>query len=423
MSPTDVEPGVHRTHRWRWIEPATILAGALGLVARRPALLLVSALGLALVAYARVVPAPPLALAVTRTTEDADATPGERVRVQLSVTNVGDGTIPDLRLVDGVPEGLQVVDGEPGLGATVRPGATASTTYALEARAGTHRFGPALAVARDVAGVVERRDRIAVEDAGHLEARPVEPLDTVPPLRSQAARYAGQRSGDASGEGLAFHGVREYRRGDPPSRIDWDRLARVGDLATVEFREERSVSVAVAVDARPVAARASSPAQPTAAERGLTAATRLVDRLARAGHSVGVARLGDGRRWLAPGRDREHRRRARELLSERPPLDGTGDAPRPDWLRERLRGRSELFLVTPALDDAIVDFARAVHATGTPTTVLSPDPTDEATTGRTLARLERNHRLRSLRADGIRVLDWEAGTPLERAARRLEVVP
>lgn len=448
-----IEPGVERTGRWRGIGAATLLAAALGLVGRQPALLLVGAAGVALLAYARVVAPPPLALSIRRTAERYDAggadaevehsddaaaegadaagvdggeaiDPGDRIAVTVEVENAGDRTIPDLRLVDGVPAALSVVEGSPRVGTTLRSGETASCSYVVEARAGRHEFEPVAAIARDVAGVVERRDRIAVDEEA-LEADPSEELRSPPPARSRAARFVGTSPADATGEGLAFESVRAYRHGDPPGRIDWRRLARTGELATVTYRKDRGRSVVLVVDARPAAALAPSTVAPMAIERSLTAASGLLDRLVEDGHRVGVARLGPDRRWLAPGSGTEHRQRAGELLAERPPGVATESADESAtdsaWLREQLPPRAEVLLCSPCTDEAIVDLARHVDATGTPVTVLSPDPTDGGSAGRRLARIERRHRLRSLHAAGVPVLDWPVDEPLELAVRRASV--
>jgi Uncharacterized conserved protein (some members contain a von Willebrand factor type A (vWA) domain) len=48
-----------------------------------------------------------------------------------------------------------------------------------------------------------------------------------------------------SGVGLEFYGIREYRPGDRVRRLAWKAFARYGDLAIVEFEEERATEVAI----------------------------------------------------------------------------------------------------------------------------------------------------------------------------------
>ncbi|AGN01934.1 hypothetical protein L593_09945 [Salinarchaeum sp. Harcht-Bsk1] len=459
MNGEQFEPGVERTDRWRGIGVATVVAAKLGLLTRQPPLLLVGGVGVALLAYARLVAPPPATLAVRRTIDDADdcATDGGNVTcevddgepvpasggdgsdrrtgpagadarthrsVTLTVENVGDRTLPHVRLVDALPAGIEVVDGTPGIGTTLRPGDVATTTYTVAVRSGTHAFERPFAVVRDVAGVVERRARLPVDDGRTVEADATTRLRESPPLRTRSARFAGDHPTDDRGEGIAFESVREYRHGDAPSRVDWGRFARTGELATVDYRQDRGASVVVAVDARPVAVRAPSSDRPTAVERALDAASAIADRFDADGHQVGVARLGPDRRWIGPGSGAAHRRQIEALLAERPRSVTSPGAATPSgsstvaWVRERLGSRAELFLLSPLLDGDAVELATRLDATGTPVTVVSPDPTDDATAGRALAGIERSHRVASLRGAGLPVVDWPADRPLERAIPR-----
>ncbi|SEN48243.1 Uncharacterized conserved protein, DUF58 family, contains vWF domain [Halorientalis persicus] len=418
---------VKRTERWRGLSAAALLAGALGLLTWTPALLPVAALAVALLAYGRVVAPPAATLALTRSVSDPDPEPGDTVTVQLTIENVGDRTLPELRLVDGVPPALRVVDGAPSLGTSLRPGGTATLSYAVEAASGVHEFQPATVLLRDAAGVVERRIEIEADEATEIGEPPRLDDGQRLPLRAANARYAGRQTVDGSGDGLTFRTIREYQRGDPLSRVDWRRRARTGQLATVEFHPERSLPVVLVVDTRPVAAVAPTPDGETAVERSLSVAEALFGGLAADDHRVGVATLGPERTWLAPGRGRAHEQRARELFSrsvEQVTSDGDGegrdtaadptDAGR-GWLRERLPGTAEVIVSTPLVDDAVVGLIEGVAALGTPVSVVSPDPTVENTAGRTLARYERRDRLADVRASGVPVVDVGAGEDIERA--------
>jgi uncharacterized protein (DUF58 family) len=415
---------VRGTERWRGLGAAALLAGAVGLFTRTAALLGVAAAAVALLAYGRTVAPPAATLALSRTVGEPDPDPGEAVTVRLTVENVGDRTVPDLRLVDGVPPALRVVDGAPSLGTSLRPGGTATLSYTVEAGSGSHEFQPATAVLRDAAGVVERRVEIEAADATELGRPPRLDEGQRLPLRAASARFAGRQTVDGAGDGLTFRTIREYRRGDPLSRVDWRRRARTGELATVEFHPERSLPVVLVIDTRPVAAVAPTPDGATAVERSLSAAATLYGGLSADDHRVGIATLGPERTWLAPGRGRAHERRTRQLLSrsvEPEPDDGAGDVAADatdagrEWLRERLPGTAEVVVVTPAVDDAVVGLIEAVAALGTPVSVVSPDPTADDTAGRTLARLERRERLADLRRQGVPVVAFGPDERVERA--------
>ncbi|WP_424016818.1 DUF58 domain-containing protein [Halorientalis pallida] len=408
---------VQRTGRWRGLSAAALLAGALGLLTWTPALLPVAALAVALLAYGRVVAPPAATLALTRTVNDPDPEPGDEVTVRLAVENVGDRTIPECRLVDGVPSALRVVDGAPSLGTSLRPGGTATLSYTVEAASGVHEFQPATALLRDAAGVIERRVEIAADDATAVGEPPRLDDGQRLPLRAATAPYAGRRTVDGSGDGLTFRTIREYRRGDPLSRVDWRRRAKTGELATVEFHPERSLPVVLVIDTRAVAAVAPTPEGETAIERSLSAAAALFGGLSADDHRVGVATLGPERAWLAPGRGRAHEQRARELFTQSVERGGERDATDAGrgWLRERLPGTAEVIVLTPAVDDAVVGLIEGIAALGTPISVVSPDPTADDSAGRTLVQFERRDRLADVRASGVPVVEVGPSEGIERA--------
>jgi len=408
---------VRPTGRWRGLAGAALLAGGVGLFARAPALLSVSALGVALVAYARAVGPPAAAsIAVSRSIGEQRPDPGDEVRVTLHVTNTGSRTIPAVEVADGVPAGLSVASDSPALGAALPPGGTATAAYTVEARRGTHEFEPATVVTRDVVGVVERRAEVAADADSAVDTRSVAPQSrTTPQLPPTAARRAGTRTVDADGGGVAFRGVREYRRGDPLARVDWRRLARTGELATVEYQADRRATVVLAVDARRAAAIAPGPGEPTARRRAAEGADALYASLSAAGYRVGVAAFGGGGgpEWLPPGSGPTHDRRVGDCLR------GIADGPEPAadppdwraWLRERVPAGAVVVALTPACDDAATDALLALRERAR-VRVVAPDPTARDTAGHRLAAVERSRRLDDLAARGVPVADWPADVPL-----------
>lgn len=405
------------TGRWRGLVGATLAVGGLGLFTRTSALLLASAVGVALLAYAHSIDAPSATLAVSRSVSDPDPATGERVTVTVRVENVGGRPIPGLRIADGVPAGWTVVDGAATHGTALWPGATATFTYTVAVGAGQRTFDPTTVICRDAVGVVERRTTVACEDG--FDSTPPASAGDVPTLPTGLALLAGREAVDASGEGVAFRALREYRRGDPPSRIDWRRRARTGDLATVEFQAERRLTVVFVVDARAAAALAPSAADATAVQRSLDAVERLYAAVTDEGHRAGVAALGPTRAWVPPGRGEVHRRRVHEQLSAAVTAthrDGGGEDA--GWVRTRLPERATVVCCTPLCDDAGADLARRLDASGYPTAVVSPDPTTTGTAGRQLARLERARRCNGLRAEGVPVLDWQPDVDVATALAR-----
>jgi uncharacterized repeat protein (TIGR01451 family) len=416
------------TNRWLGVNALALVAGATGVLLSSPALVLAAVVGVAFGAFARAGAPPDVNLRLSRELERSTADPEETVRVTVAVTNAGETLLPDLRIVDGVPEGLAVVDGSPRHATALRPGKTASFTYEVRAARGHHTFTPATVLARGWSGAVEREVAVPSEDRTELTVAPTLATGAPVPLRALTSQYTGRVAIDAGGPGTEFHAVREYRPGDPLSRIDWRRAARTGEYATLQFREERSATVVLLVDTREVAYRAPDEAGVSAVEHAVGAAGEVFTSLLSTGDRVGLASFGPEEFWLAPNGGTDHRARARVALGtheafspvplEEPFLGGL----RLRRLRRRLAPEAQLVLFTPLTDDDAVRYARRLEAYGHLVTVVSPDPTSDATHGGRLAQLERSVRCSTLRRSGIRVVDWnpEKALPVAvaRAARR-----
>lgn len=411
------------TNRWVGVEGGALIAGGFGVVLRQPGLLLAAVVCIAFAAYARVGEAPAPDLAVERELSDPHADPGDEVVVGVSVTNAGDETLPDLRLVDGVPPGLEVTDGSARHGTALRPGKRARFSYTVTATRGRHEWEPVSVAARNLSGSRERATEAATETV--LRSLPKLSATAELPLRGLTTRYTGRVPTDVPGEGVEFYSTREYRPGDPASRVDWNRYARTGEVATLMFREERAATVVLLIDAREEAYRAPTPDEPNAVELSVDAATRAFTALADSGDRVGVTALSPHDCWLAPSVGENHRATARELFATHPAFDATPPS-RSAYLtlqirrlRRRLPSDAQLLLFSPLVDDAVVRRARELDAVGHLVTVISPDVTLADSPGRSLARLERRNRITRLRGAGIRVLDWgeePLATELARAA-------
>jgi uncharacterized repeat protein (TIGR01451 family) len=421
------EETLRATNHWVGIAGVSFLTAGLGVVLRSRPLLLAAIVGVAYLAYANVTGAPTPTLAVTREVSDPDPEPGDHVTVTVTVGNAGGETLTDLRLVEGVPEALSVVDRPARTATALRPGASVSFSYTVLARRGEYEFDELTAIARNASGSQERELHLDTESTTLTCVPPVDATETVP-LRALTAPYTGRVPTDVAGEGVEFANIREYEHGDPLSRLDWNRYARDGDLATLEFREERMATVVVLLDLRVDAYVQAGSDGLHAVDRGIDAARRLFNSLLETGDRVGIAALSPADVWLPPGAGPTHQAEARHLLATHPALAPTPPSQRV-YVRlavrnlvTRLSDDAQVVLCSPMADDAIVYVARALQVRDHPVTVVSPDPTSRETVGGTLAAIERSNRLNDLRTSGVRVLDWRADETLveslERARRR-----
>jgi uncharacterized protein (DUF58 family) len=416
------------TGRWAGAAGAALLSVGAGVLVGAPGLLVASAVLAGFLAVRAGTDAPEPSLSVDRNIADTAPTPGDEVDVDVTVTNEG-ASLFDLRLVDGVPDGLAVVEGPARHATALSPGGSATFSYTVRASRGRHEWAPLCAITRDPVGSDERETAVAA--GGGLRCVPEFDGATDLPLRGLTTPYAGRVPTDIGGSGVEFYAVREYRRGDPLSRVDWNRAARTDELATLQLREERAATVVVLVDARPAAYVAPGSDSPNAVERSVDAGARLADAMLSAGDRVGAAAFSPLDCWVAPGTGTAHRAELRETFATDAAL-GPTPPPEPDrgfsptlWqrtLRRRLPTDAQLLLFSPFVDDAPVRLARRLDAAGHLVTAVSTDPTGGATPGARLSAVERDVRLTRLRSGGVRAVDWPAADPLavatDRAARR-----
>ncbi|WP_345779805.1 DUF58 domain-containing protein [Halosolutus halophilus] len=418
---------------------ATIALVIAGLADGNGVLLLGAVIPLAYVAagaLSRVRPPDEGECAVTRSVAPTPAPPGRPVTVTLTVTNESDRTIPDVRLVDGVPRDLAVLDGSPRAGTTLEPGETVAVEYVVVARRGEYAFEPPRIRVRGLGASAVTTTTPAPAGDETLRCR----LDAdAPPIEETGRKRIGQLTTDRPGEGVAFHSSREYQPDDPASRINWRQYAKRGELATVNYEQQVAASVILVVDARSPNHVVAGRGRPTGVELAAYAATRALTDLLAHGHDVGVAIVGlegdgpAGLAWLEPRNGREQRSRALDLFRL------ATDATTPSEVRERNPGESmtaperyeanraaeqhrklielapadaQIALFSPLLDDVPIGGVETWRGAGLPTVVLSPDIVPENTASGQHAQIRRRTRLARCQTAGARTFDWRRGTPL-----------
>ncbi len=405
-----------RTYRFHPLVLAALTLLAAGVALEDAAVTVSSVIPLTYVLYSEVTGEGDATVDVERSLSGFSAVPGEEFEVEVKAVNDGESPVGDVRVVDLVPDGLHVVDGEPGVSGSLEPGEVMSTRYRVRLRRGEHRFtGTEVHVrntsgSRDVGSEVDVRSTVVCRYP--LDGSP-EPRDTL---------LGGAVASDEAGEGVEFHSVREYRQGDSLSRVDWRRLAKHGELSTVEYHEERSLDAVVVLDARQPCFQAPSMRHPDAVEYGVYALERLYAAVRATGGTpwVSVYSLAGS---LPPTADLPPadvsgvvEDRVRELRRDsRTWVGGDFGSATGDYVRavdEHLLDRMEVYMVSPLLDEAAAEAAREFAARDRDVTVYSPDVCFGDTTPKYVEGFRRRRRIRGL-MEVVDVVDWDVRRRLE----------
>jgi len=123
------------TNRWTGIAAVALLGVGVGVLFERPAPVLAGVVGVAYAAAARAGEASGVEATVERTLSDGFPEPDDEVEVTVTVRNEGSALV-DVRFVDGVPPGLEVVGGSPRHATALRRGEAASFSYTVRAARG-----------------------------------------------------------------------------------------------------------------------------------------------------------------------------------------------------------------------------------------------------------------------------------------------
>ncbi|OIB57684.1 DUF58 domain-containing protein [Natrialba sp. SSL1] len=366
--------------------------------------------------------------------------PGDTVTVRTTVENASDTALVDLRVVDSVPDALPVVDGTPRLATTLEPGATATLKYDVELRRGEHEFGAAAVRTRDLTGTVTETRTESVTGGTRVRCWPT--VEDVP-VTSGIDEYAGDVPTTESGSGIEFHSIREYAAGDPARSIDWRRYGRTRELATVEYRAERSTRVVCIVDDRTSQRRAAAVRTLSATALSASAAERASESLLDAGYPTGLVTLHVRRVFgVSPGSGTETRRQITEHLQH----VRTQKTSESDWLQSLfgspveclprvLPGEAQVVFFSSFVDDDALAVVKRLRTMGYEVRVVSPNvvgstrrtrgtrsetadskagdsPGTNRDTGARLEALDRDARLAKARANGARVIDWDLERPI-----------
>lgn len=420
--------------RWHGAVFISLVFVTAGIFFAESTLFFVALLPLGFVGYAALArsPDPASTLAISREPTTTHPLPGEPVDITLTIENTGTAPLTDIRVVDGVPDALTVTEGVSSAGFALRAGESRTLQYRVRPQRGTHVFDATVVRLRSLSGAAIATAEITSDGPASLQC--AVPIDSVPVHRETIQRV-GSVPTDRGGPGLEFHSTREYRHGDPPRWIDWRRYARTGELGTIRYRRQEATTVVAMIDGREAAAFVDQPGTPDGVTLSVYAGILSTGTLLDAGHQVGLLGLGvrvDGDDvysgppvYVPPGEAGVHSARIADVcdtIADPATIRGNPLDPGPidvDRIHSLLPQSAQLLVVSPLLDDEIVDAVSALRRRGFDITVLSPDITRRDAYGTRLHRLDRTRRRLTLTKLGIPVIDWNPDDRLHLTLDRL----
>ena len=165
--------------------------------------------------------------------------------------------------------------------------------------------------------------------------------------------FSGEYLSSFRGQGLDFDDFREYQHGDEVRFIDWNVTARMNTPFIRKFREERELSVVIAVDVSGSADYGSV----SLSKREIAAETAAV---------LGFSALHNGDKvgllifahkpilFIPPEKGSRHLlRMIREILVAKPAEPGTSVSEACDFLVRTLRRKSVVFLISDFFSDPL----------------------------------------------------------------------
>ncbi|MBO5254888.1 MAG: DUF58 domain-containing protein [Opitutales bacterium] len=167
--------------------------------------------------------------------------------------------------------------------------------------------------------------------------------------RQVSDALAGAYHSVFKGRGMDFEEAREYTFGDEIRAIDWNVTARTGKAHVKKFREERELTMMLAVDLS--ASGNFGSADISKRELAAELASTLAFSAARNNDKVGLALFSDGIEHIIPPRKgRRHiLRLIRDILAFEPKRKGTNIASALDEINRMLKRKAIVVLISDFL--------------------------------------------------------------------------
>ena len=310
---------------------------------------------------------------LNRTVEPSESFGEGDVSVEVHLENRSGGRLGNVEVLDVLPVNLKPDKGSNSLHVALDSSSVDEIVYKFPSPSRGHTtIGPLLVRVRDPLGLymVEENlqpDTVAVlpkpEKVRGTELRP-----------GHLGPWPGNIPSRSTGHGSEFYSLRAYSSGDDPKRINWKATARYGRLVLNETESERVTDIMVVLDTDVALYEAS---ERELFERGVRAAASMASLLLRQGNRVGLVLQGVERGIVRPGFGKRQERRILYMLAAAKPggsMLPTGYVVS-QLARLLLPSRSQVVLVSPLLDNEVVDGIRQLTIDGYSVMVVTPTPT------------------------------------------------
>jgi uncharacterized protein (DUF58 family) len=358
-------------------------------------------------------------LEIQRTLDLERVAPEKPVQVTLTVFNHGTDLV-EVILADILPKGLEIREGSNRHMTSLSAGQSFSWKYSVSGRRGHYVFSAVEVETGDPSGLLRRKKTFPVEGQLFI-LPPVKRIQRVGIRPRRTNVYSGSIPARLGGPGVEFFDVREYQRGDPPARINWNISARhPQDLYSNQFEQERVADVGIVLDGR---LRTNLFHEGHSLfEYSVQAAASLADTFLAQGNRVGLLLYGYYLQWTFPGYGKIQRERILHELARAKPGDSLVFADLGHIPTQLFPPHSQIVVISPLIPGDY-DVLMHLRARGYQVMAVSPDPVafelsylstkpEISLAGRIIA-MERTVLLERLRHTGVQVLDWDVKNPFD----------
>jgi len=361
-----------------------------------------------------------LKLSAERAISEERVAPGQPVKVELKVTNLGEN-LRRLCLRDLLPENSIVLTGSTMRMLSLKKGETVKWTYTFSGSRGFHALSCLETSAGDLFSLITVRQNVPTN--GQILIMPAAPRIRRISIRTRATRvYSGTIPAHQGGPGVDFFGIREYQPGDPMRVVNWRVSAHQSQehvLYANEFEQERVADVGIILDARRHVNQLGE--KLTIFDDSILAAASLSDAFLSSGNRVGLLIYGQYINWTLPGYGKRQRELILHALARA--LPGNSQAFSGIYIPGSLfPSNSQLVFISPLVDDDVRPLVN-LRALGYALIVVSPNAIqlEAAHLHRSrfvsqsvrILSMKRRITLQRLRHAGVQVVDWDTTHPFD----------